>query len=159
MSAGVRQLAGVVADRGLRLAVAEGSTGGALAATLTSAAGASAWFDVAVVAYSNAAKERLLGVTPVLLAEQGAVSLQVAEEMARGLLAISDARLVIAESSVLGPGGGSVHKPVGSSWLVCQLRDGERRNVYYRFEGDREGVRGAIVAAALELATSVAARL
>jgi len=154
-----RQPAALLARRDLRLAVAEGSTGGALAAALTAVPGSSQWFDLAVVAYSNSSKERLLGVSSALLDQHGAVSLQVAEAMARGVLAISNARLALAETSVLGPGGGRAQQPVGSAWLVCQLRDGEGRSAGYRFEGGREAVRTAIVGAALELITSVAGEL
>jgi nicotinamide-nucleotide amidase len=97
---------------GLRIAAAESCTGGMVAAALTQLPGASDVFDCGFVTYSNAAKTRLLGVQPGLIADHGAVSEPVAEAMAEGALQRSDAALAVAVTGIAGPGG-SEFKPEG----------------------------------------------
>lgn len=97
---------------GLRIAVAESCTGGMVAAALTQLPGSSDVFECGFVTYSNAAKTRLLGVDPALIADLGAVSEPVAQAMAEGALAGSDASLAIATTGIAGPGG-SQFKPEG----------------------------------------------
>ena len=98
--------------RGLMITTAESCTAGMVAAALTDLAGSSAVFERGFVTYSNAAKIDMLGVLPATLAAFGAVSEQVAVEMARGALAHSDAQLAVAITGIAGPGG-SEHKPEG----------------------------------------------
>ena len=97
---------------GARIATAESCTGGMAAAALTAVPGASDVVECGFVTYSNAAKQRLLGVEPGTLAAHGAVSEPVAREMARGALARSGATLAVAITGIAGPGG-SGHKPEG----------------------------------------------
>lgn len=105
---------------GLRLATAESCTGGAIASLVTDVAGASGWFDRGWVTYSNAAKERELGVPAELLERVGAVSAPVAAAMARGARSRSGAQVAVAVSGVAGPGGGTPEKPVGLVFIgVC----------------------------------------
>lgn len=108
--------------RGLRLATAESCTAGMIAAALTDPPGASDMFDCGFVTYSNAAKTRMLGVRPETLAAHGAVSEQVAREMAEGARAASGVDLAVSVTGIAGPGG-SEHKPEGR---VCfgLARDG-----------------------------------
>jgi PncC family amidohydrolase len=103
---------------GWRLTLAESCTGGWVAKSITDIAGSSAWFERGFVTYSNAAKEQLLGVSPALLAEQGAVSAGVVEAMAQGALEASPADLALAVSGIAGPDGGTTEKP-GRPGLVC----------------------------------------
>ena len=98
--------------KGLRIACAESCTGGMLAALLTQTAGSSDVFDRGFVTYSNAAKIELLGVTPATLDSYGAVSEQVASEMAAGALAHSVADIAVSITGIAGPGG-SEFKPEG----------------------------------------------
>ena len=98
--------------RGWRIATAESCTGGMLAAALTDIPGSSAAFDWGVVTYSNAAKVQLLDVAEAALAAHGAVSEQVAAEMAQGARARSGADLALSVTGIAGPGG-SGHKPEG----------------------------------------------
>jgi nicotinamide-nucleotide amidase len=97
---------------GWRIATAESCTGGMVAAALTDIAGASDVFDRGFVTYSNAAKVEMLGVSPETLEAYGAVSEEVAREMARGALAHADASLAVAITGIAGPGG-SENKPEG----------------------------------------------
>lgn len=98
--------------QGVMIATAESCTGGMVAAALTDIAGSSAVFERGFVTYSNAAKRDLLGVTQTSLDTFGAVSEEVAREMAAGALARSDATLAVSITGIAGPGG-SEHKPEG----------------------------------------------
>lgn len=99
-------------DQGMRIATAESCTGGMVAAALTDIAGSSAVFDRGFVTYSNHAKEQMIGVSPETLQAHGAVSEQVAHEMAKGALEHSDADLAVSITGIAGPGG-SDFKPEG----------------------------------------------
>ena len=97
---------------GVMIATAESCTGGMVAAALTDLPGSSAMFDRGFVTYTNAAKTEMLGVAPTTLDAHGAVSEQVAREMAQGALARSAASLAVSITGIAGPGG-SEHKPEG----------------------------------------------
>jgi nicotinamide-nucleotide amidase len=99
-------------SRGLRIAAAESCTGGMVMAALTDVAGSSDVVDRGFVTYSNAAKIDMLGVRPDTLAAHGAVSEQIAAQMAAGALAHSAADLAVSVTGIAGPGG-SEHKPEG----------------------------------------------
>ncbi|MFV0361265.1 CinA family protein [Tropicimonas sp.] len=98
--------------RGLRVATAESCTGGLVAGAITEIVGASDVFDRGFVTYSNAAKRQMLGVRRESLETHGAVSEQVAREMADGALARSEADLAVSVTGIAGPGG-SERKPEG----------------------------------------------
>lgn len=98
--------------RGIMIATAESCTAGMVAAALTDIAGSSAVFERGFVTYTNAAKIQMLDVRAQTLEEYGAVSEQIAEQMARGALANSEAQLAISLTGIAGPGG-SEHKPEG----------------------------------------------
>ncbi|RVT84468.1 CinA family protein [Rhodobacteraceae bacterium CCMM004] len=98
--------------RGATLATAESCTGGLIAGEITAVAGSSDVFDRGFVTYSNAAKREMLGVDAATLDRHGAVSEEVAREMAEGALARSDATHAVAVTGIAGPGG-SEHKPEG----------------------------------------------
>lgn len=100
-------------SRSLTLGTAESCTGGLVAELLTERAGASDVFRGAVVAYANSVKENVLGVDARLIAENGAVSAQVARAMAEGARRVLGADLAVAITGVAGPGGGTDTKPVG----------------------------------------------
>lgn len=97
---------------GLRIATAESCTGGLVAGALTDVAGSSDVFERGFVTYSNAAKSEMLGVAPGTLAARGAVSEEVAREMAEGALRASRADLAVSVTGIAGPGG-SEFKPEG----------------------------------------------
>ena len=103
----------LLAERGATVALAESCTGGLISKRLTDVAGSSAYFVEGFVTYSNASKERLLGVPSEMLAEHGAVSEPVAQAMAAGAREISGADYGLSVTGVAGPGGGSEEKPVG----------------------------------------------
>lgn len=104
-------------ERGLTLAVAESCTGGTIASRFTAQAGASAYMLCGVVAYSNESKSRVLGVDAEAIARHGAVSEEVARQMAEGARRISGADYAISTTGIAGPTGGSEAKPVGTVWI------------------------------------------
>ena len=110
-----KQLLSTFSDRGLKIACAESCTGGMISSALTDLPGSSKIFDRGFITYSNAAKIDLLGVSEETLLTHGAVSEEVAREMALGGLARSDAQVVISVTGISGPGT-SESKPEG---LVC----------------------------------------
>lgn len=112
------QIHDILTARGEKLAVAESCTGGTIASKFTAMAGASAYFMAGVVSYSNEAKHDILGVSWESLNTYGAVSEQVAREMAEGVRRISNADYAIATTGIAGPSGGSEAKPVGTVWMA-----------------------------------------
>ena len=105
-------------NKGVMIATAESCTGGMVAAALTDNAGSSAVVERGFVTYSNAAKVSMLGVHATTLETYGAVSEEVAQEMAEGALAHSTAGLAVAITGIAGPGG-SEHKPEGRVCFSC----------------------------------------
>ena len=134
-------LASVVIDllkqRRQTLAVAESCTGGGLAAALTAVPGSSSVFQGGVVAYSNAVKQAVLGVSPDLLTAHGAVSQPVVEAMARAAREKLSCDWAIAVSGIAGPGGGSAEKPVGLVHLALAGPDG--CEAWVQHFGERRG--------------------
>jgi len=98
--------------RGVLIATAESCTGGLIAGRLTDVPGSSDAVDRGFVTYSNAAKIEMLGIRPETLEAHGAVSEEIAAEMAQGALARSQAGVAVAVTGIAGPGG-SEHKPEG----------------------------------------------
>lgn len=94
------------------IATAESCTAGLISGAITEVAGSSDIFDRGFVTYTNAAKTQMLGVTPATLEAHGAVSEEVARDMAEGALARSNATLAVAVTGIAGPGG-SEFKPEG----------------------------------------------
>jgi nicotinamide-nucleotide amidase len=132
------------------LAVAESCTGGLIAKRITDVAGSSGWFERGLVVYSNQAKQDLLGISPELLAQFGAVSRECAEAMVRGLLVMTPAHWGLAVTGIAGPGGGSPEKPVGLVWLAWQQRGGTVEAEALQLGGTREEIRQAAADAALD---------
>jgi nicotinamide-nucleotide amidase len=101
-----------------KLAVAESCTGGYISHLITSVAGSSAYYNGSVTSYSNQVKESVLGVDPKTLKEFGAVSEQVAREMAAGVKRILKSDYAVATTGIAGPTGGTPDKPVGTVWIA-----------------------------------------
>lgn len=144
-----QRLGAALKARGLRLATAESCTGGWVAMALTAIPGSSDWFERGYVTYSNAAKREDLGVAEETLRQHGAVSEEVAREMAAGAIRRARAQVALAITGVAGPAGGSAEKPVG---LVCfaWAHGSKMASQTRRFDGDRESVRRQSVLHALE---------
>lgn len=110
--------------RGETLSTAESCTGGLVAARFTAMPGASKYFLGSVVAYSNDVKITTLGVSSADLEQHGAVSRQVAEQMAEGVRRITGSTYGIATTGIAGPDGGTPQKPVGTVWLAAAMPTG-----------------------------------
>ncbi|SHG01068.1 nicotinamide-nucleotide amidase [Microbulbifer donghaiensis] len=132
---------------------AESCTGGGIAAAITAVAGASDWFEGAVVSYANRIKRDLLSVSAEDLETFGAVSEQVVRQMASGVLALMDANVAVAVSGIAGPDGGSEEKPVGTVWIAWAHSEGQEPVDIdarcFHFSGDRARVQAQTVAEAL----------
>ncbi len=140
----------VLAERGLRIAVAESCTGGLITSRLTDVPGSSRYVDQSVVTYSNEAKTSLLGVPAQLIAAHGAVSEPVAIAMAEGMRARAGADVGVAVTGIAGPGGGSAEKPVGMVVVSVVIGSATRSRVF-RFVGEREMVKFQASQAALDM--------
>lgn len=105
-------------EAGKTLAVAESCTGGFVSHLITSVPGSSDYFNGSITAYSNAIKEKILSVSSTSLSEYGAVSEQVAREMAVGAKQVFNAHYAVATTGIAGPGGGTNEKPVGTIWIA-----------------------------------------
>ena len=146
-------------QKGLMIATAESCTGGLIAGALTDIAGSSDVVDRGFVTYSNAAKMDMLGVNAATLEAHGAVSEEVALEMAAGALARSQAGLALSVTGIAGPGGGTPDKPEGRVCFgLAQLgQPVETETVDFGALGRAE-VRAATVAHALSLALQALTR-
>lgn len=140
-------------ERRMTVTCAESCTGGLLSARLINVPGASDVYRVGMITYANETKSRFLGVKETTLQTYGAVSGQVAEEMALGAAAAAEADVAVAVTGIAGPDGGTEEKPVGLVYIACSVR-GRTAVRQYHFAGNRSRVREAAVAAALTLARS-----
>lgn len=154
-----RVLGVLLVDLGARIASCESCTSGALADAISWAPGASAWFEVGLVCYSERAKTLLAGVDPLLFATDGVVSRKVAEAMARGVSERSDSRFGVATTGLAGPGG--AEGPNGSlpQGMVCiatwDCATAACSSQVFIFDGDREAVRAGATLAAMDMAEAM----
>jgi len=135
---------------GVTISTAESCTGGMLAACLTAISGSSEYFSTGIVSYSNAAKMKLLSVKQETLEKFGAVSEEVAKEMAMGSRKIAASDIAISITGIAGPGGGTAQKPVG---MVCfgVASSGSVESFTHHFTGNRTEVRRQACLIALQL--------
>lgn len=126
-----------LAAAGLKIVTAESCTGGLAGKLLTDTPGSSAWMEAGFVAYSNEAKERLLGVPGDLIRAYGAVSEPVALAMLAGALERCSAQVGLSITGIAGPEGGTEEKPVGTVCIAWGMR-GRLQAHTYRFAWDRE---------------------
>ena len=110
-------------EKGKTMSTAESCTGGTISALITSISGSSEVFKGTVVSYSNEIKENILSVKPETIERYGAVSSQVVEEMAQGVLGLMQTDYAIAVSGIAGPTGGTKEKPVGTTWIAVASKD------------------------------------
>ncbi|MGD9929883.1 MAG: competence/damage-inducible protein A [Mangrovibacterium sp.] len=108
----------LLVQAGAMVGVAESCTGGTISQLFTENPGSSAYFKGAVVAYSNETKTALLGVKTETLQMHGAVSKEVALEMAAGVKKALNTKYAIATTGIAGPDGGTEEKPVGTVWIA-----------------------------------------
>lgn len=134
----------------LTITCAESCTGGMLSGRLINVAGVSDCYKAGFITYSNKSKRKLLGVKKSTLDKHGAVSAQVAEEMANGAALAAKADVAVAITGIAGPDGGTKDKPVGLVYMACYVK-GKVTVEKFQFKGNRARVREAAVSAALGL--------
>lgn len=144
------KIAPLLSARNWRLATAESCTGGWIAKCCTDMEGSSAWFDRGYITYSYRAKEQMLGVSHDDLLEFGAVSEQIARQMAAGAKTHSQAAVTVSATGIAGPGGGMPGKPVGLVHFGWCIDDQPVACDAQVFEGDRQSVRQHTVLHALQ---------
>jgi nicotinamide-nucleotide amidase len=147
-----RDLLALMDAKRMTLATAESCTGGLIAAALTAITGSSSVVMAGFVTYSNDAKQEMVGVRAETLAAHGAVSEDVAREMAEGARERAGVSLALSCTGIAGPGGATPCKPVGLVFIGCAREGATTLVERHVFPGDRAAVRAATVAAALDLA-------
>jgi nicotinamide-nucleotide amidase len=136
-----RRLGNLCKKRKIVVATAESCTGGGVATAMTRIAGSAKWFERGFVTYTNIAKREMLGVNEDTLKAHGAVSEEVAIEMARGALEHSHADVSVAVTGIAGPTGAVPGKPLGTVHFAWGVRDGPVQARRFVFRGGRLDVR------------------
>ena len=145
----LQELRKILIEKRLTVSVAESCTGGMLAQHLTQYPGSSSYFDRGFITYTNQSKIDELGVNSSIIDEFGAVSLEVASEMVKGVNKKSKTSISIAITGIAGPGGATIGKPVGT---VCFgfIVNGELFAEKKLFSGDRDLIIHSSVIFAIE---------
>lgn len=145
------RLAGdLLRNASLTLAVAESCTGGLLGSTLTDVPGSSDYLLGGIIAYHDSIKTGILGVSPYVITEHGAVSAESALFMARGARRLTGSDLAISVTGIAGPGGATPTKPVGTTYIGIVAPDFERVE-HFCWSGDRIYNKQQSVQAALQM--------
>lgn len=143
-----------------KIATAESCTGGMISMYVTAQAGSSSYFERGFVTYSNEAKEQQLGVCSSNLEQYGAVSAEVAADMAHGALNHSQADIAISVTGIAGPDGGSEEKPVGLVYIgISDKVTNETECFKHVFSGNRDEIRQRTAVTALRHALQRAEKL
>ena len=148
----------LLSEKGKKAATAESCTGGLISAAITSVSGSSDVFEMGVCSYANRIKREVLGVTAEALEKYGAVSEQVAKEMARGVMERSESDFGVSSTGIAGPTGGTDEKPVGTVWIgICSRKSCRAERFLFGVKDcpkdltEREYIRRQAVCKALEL--------
>ncbi|MEW6518941.1 MAG: CinA family nicotinamide mononucleotide deamidase-related protein [Thermodesulfobacteriota bacterium] len=137
-------------ERQMTLALAESCTGGLLAHHITMIAGSSDYFVGGIVAYANSMKTEILRVSAATLARCGAVSREIAGEMALGAKQLTGADLALSITGIAGPGGGTPEKPAGTVCFALAGRD-KTLTFQFHFTGNRNMVQTKAAMTGLDL--------
>ncbi|MCK4353477.1 nicotinamide-nucleotide amidohydrolase family protein [candidate division WOR-3 bacterium] len=144
----------ILKEKELTIAVVESCTGGLIQKLITDIPGSSDYFLGGVVAYSNELKQKLVQVSAATLKEYGAVSSEVACELANGIRKVTGATLGLSTTGIAGPGGGTREKPVGLVYIGLSSASGGKnilRSERFLFKGNRFEIREKAAHKALEL--------
>jgi nicotinamide-nucleotide amidase len=142
--------------KGLKLVTVESCTGGWIGKIATDYAGSSCWFEAGFITYSNQAKHQLVSVPLELIEKYGAVSLEVADAMAKGALLSFPDCISVAVTGVAGPDGGTESKPVGTVCIASAYKNKIKARKFI-FSGNRNDVREQTVSQAIEMLLSMEA--
>ena len=143
-----QEVGALLRQKGLTLGLVESASGGLISHLITNVPGSSDYYKGSVTAYSNEVKIKVVGVKEGTINQYGAVSSQVAEEMARGGRKILAADICLADTGIAGPNGAAPGKPVGLFYIG--LSHGERTySRKHNFQGEREQNKQSAAEAAL----------
>ena len=146
------EIGNLLRRKGLSLGVVESATGGLISHRITNVPGSSDYYKGSVTAYSNEVKNRVVGVKQATIEQYGAVSHQVAEEMAQGGRKILATDVCLADTGIAGPGGATPGKPVGLFYIGVSHRTGTYSQKHH-FWGNREQNKRQATEAALSWLT------
>lgn len=132
-----QEIGNLLRRRGLSLGIVESATGGLISHLITDVPGSSDYYQGSITAYSNEVKIEVVGVTADTIDKYGAVSPQVAEEMAQGGCRVLASDICIADTGIAGPIGATTEKPVGLFYIGLSHR-GAAHSRKHCFQGDRE---------------------
>ncbi len=128
----------ILTARNQTVSTAESCTGGYVAHLLTSIPGSSAYYRGSIIAYDNEIKKNILGVNPGVLSSHGAVSEETVRAMVSGAMEKLKTDYALATSGIMGPGGGSAEKPVGTVWIAAgNRREIQTQKLWFRFDRQR----------------------
>ena len=133
----------------MRIAFAESCTGGYISHMFTNISGVSNTFDRSIVCYSNASKIQLLNVDPIILEKNGAVSEEVAKQLAFNIRILSDVDIGVGITGIAGPTGGTAEKPVGLVYIGFSAENETHVNKY-QFQTDRIDFKNKVLEKILE---------
>ncbi len=143
-----QEVGNLLRQKGLTLGVVESATGGLISHLITNAPGSSDYYKGSVTAYSNEVKIKIVGVKEDTISKYGAVSYQVAEEMAQGGRRILAADICLADTGIAGPSGATPGKPLGLFYMGLSYQAGTYSQKH-NFQGDREQNKRSAAEAAL----------
>jgi len=132
-----QEVGNLLRQKGLTLGIVESATGGLISHLITNVPGSSDYYKGSVTAYSNEVKIKVVGVKEDTINKYGAVSHQVAEEMAQGGRKILAADICLADTGIAGPSGATPGKPVGLFYIGLSHQAGTHSQKHY-FQGNRE---------------------
>ncbi|MDD5288473.1 MAG: CinA family protein [Dehalococcoidales bacterium] len=144
------EVIGIMRQKKLTLGAVESATGGLISHLLTNVPGSSDVYQGSVVSYSNTVKNKVVGVKAATLKQYGAVSAQVAEEMALGGRKVLGVDICVADTGIAGPGGATDGKPVGLFYIGLAHKGGIISSRKHIFNGTREENKLCAALAALE---------
>jgi len=143
-----QEVGNLLRQKGLTLGIVESATGGLISHLITNVPGSSDYYKGSVTAYSNEAKIKIIGVKEDTINKYGAVSHQVAEEMAQGGRKILATDICLADTGIAGPGGATPGKPVGLFYIGLSHQAGTFSQKH-NFQGSREQNKHSAAEAAL----------
>lgn len=148
------KLVSLLQEKKMTITTVESCTGGLVASKIVNVSGASEVFHEGFITYANSAKETYAGVLKETLDKYGAVSSQVAMEMAEGAAKKTGADVAVSVTGIAGPNGGTKEKPVGLVYIGC-FAGGKTYYKEYHFEGDRLEIREKSASEAINFAIAL----
>ncbi len=143
-----QEVGNLLCQKGLTLGIVESATGGLISHLITNVPGSSDYYKGSVTAYSNEVKIKVIGVKEATINQYGAVSSQVAEEMAQGGRKVLATDVCLADSGIAGPTGATTQKPIGLFYIGLSHQTGTYSQKH-NFQGNREQNKRAAAEAAL----------